>query len=519
MANNKKFIIGSSIALLVLFGAAMGTGAIIGVTTKDDHSYIKMTMGGNEIVLSEESGFTIGDEDATDEVKAKLVEEQFYAASLFGTFNASVTEEVNSNYILNEDSSEWNAPFVVENGTDKTDLAKDFALVKFINETETSSVYTYLNTLQDTASNPEQYANAKILLVQEAENASTPLNWADLTGLQLIANKTVFVETIPAIQNALISNSSYLADVYGDMFTYSYMWQDAQQKAYDYIFTRELVYASPSIVSTMELNKEGLLSLWAVDDSKFIELAAVKKSDPKVTATEWNDLFTYFDGEGIIEDTTTIDDQVIINPTDPTKKIEGFKGYQGISFGTSAGSLVKSDWMDWDNTWVSNYEDGRPNGITTMGDYSNSSVITNGNYYVSSRAYAPGTGAIIHDEIGDGGVGEVSGTAYVYAYSQLYPYVFNDSGSRTYSLFAGGDATDGFTNGDSTDNYIFDTWFTEDYSLFGEIYVTQALIDNKSALTTNAQKYWNNEGFYIELSGSYEEDLASYLPESILLNE
>ncbi len=490
MASNKKWIVAGSITLLIVFGVSMGTGAIIGATTKDDPSYIKMSIGDNTIKLDD---WELGTKDSSDAEKASILEEYFYQKSI---------EE------LAKENDDWNRPHSLLN-INEEELLNSFVKVKFINDTQTSSVFEYLNSMVSTSNKPGDL----IKLIAELKGVvgtTGTYNYLEITGLQLLQD-SAYSDLVEHIYLTLSDDVSYLKEVYKEMYSYFYLWQSpVQSKTYDTILTRELVYSSPSLVSEMDMDASELWGLNLSDDANYKTLSSVESTDPKVTSSDWNTMFDTFASTNVITDQTTQDDQLVLG------SVEGFKGFKGIQFGTSAGSLVGDDWTKWDNTW-----DTSVDGETKVASYSNEEVLTNANYYVSSVKYAPGEGAIIKSDSDSSG-GEESpdeGTAYTYAYSQLYPFKFTNNGKNTYSLFANGDSSAYKATDDSAtaDNYIFDLWFG-DYSLAGEIYTVESILKHKDSLVNASMNYWKDNGFYIELSGSYEEDLASFLPTEILLD-
>ncbi len=522
--NNKKWIVGGSIGLLLLFGAAMGTGAIISTFTKPADDYIRI-YAGNEIFMEEE--INLGNDDTSNEQKAKMLETQFYSAALFGTIDKDDVEtSVASKFIL-QDGNDWNIPYVSTNGTTNSDLRTNFLKIKFLNDTQESSVLVYLNELYSSAEGESKIKILQAMIQLETDAEAAGIIVPEVTGLDLVSN-SAFDSSKAMIFDALNNDDSYLKEALKDIMTYTYLWQEPSQSAYDYIFTRELVYSSPSLVSSMVIDGE------AIDNSTDVAVTdpydAFTNADrsSKATAADWNDTYDTFNTNDILVDNSTADDYIT------TTAGEGLKGFQGVQFGTSAGTNIKSDYLNWSNTWL--YNEAETGGTFTYnGDYTNEDIVQNANYYIASSNGADGEGAVIFDtdiDETDPIPGAEEGNRTIYAYSQLYPFTFREQktlvdgiytlGSEEFSLFANGDST-GYTQvEDSTtaDNYIFDVWFGEGAdSLNGEIYVAEALMNHDSSLTTKALNYWNDQGFYVELSGSYETDLLQYLPDSIIMEE
>ncbi len=515
--NNKKWIIGGSITLLVLLGLSLGTGALIGYYEKDEDDYIKIHTGDTYY----EDKIDLGTDSTSDEEKAKLLERQFYSASLFGSFEGAV-EDGSDSAIYNATGADWNLPYIVTNAivTSNANLQDNFVIVKFLSDTEDSSVYTFLSGMVSTSDEPMLVIEAIAQLKTDAEAAGVP--FPSVTGLDIINNDS-FTTTRDLIYNLLTTDMSYIKEVQKDILVYTYLWQDSPQSAYDYILTRELVYSTPSMVYSFKIDGENFensgSSLLGVIDSDDLV-------DHTVDATTWNTWISTLKGEEDVLIDDTIDEDYILDAGN-------MQGYQGIKFGTSAGSMIASDWTRWDNTWVADETVAAGETVTNVGEYTHSDILSTANLYLADSANgADGKGATIYDTSTDSSdpiFGNAAGERYVYAYNQLYPYMFREVevegvnaelGNEQFSLFANTTDSISYTPGttDEHTTYIFDEWFSTD-AVKGEIYIAEAIVKNNSSLTSKALRYWNNQGFYIELSGSYEDDLASFLPTEILFNE
>lgn len=511
MASNKKWIIGGSITLLLLLGASIGTGAWIGFANKAEDNYINIYLGDSEY----KGQLDLGTDITTDEEKAMLLEEQFYAQALFKS---------NSSIFNNENPSDldWNLPFISTNGMDSTTLLNEFIQVKFLSETENTSVYSFLSGMSSTVEDQAKLMLTISTLLMESDIANIP--FPAVTGLDIISNDA-FVNTRDLIFELLSTDSSYIRDVEKDILVYTYLWQEPAQKSYDYILTRELVYSSPSIVYSMKLDGEEA----DLNTISYPAIANATEATAQIDADTWNGYISDFKGEVLVDD--TIDQDVLVDG--------GMQGYQGIKFGTSAGTNVSSDWVNWDNTWIPDDEAVLNTASTETGAYSHEDVLNSANLYIADPENgSDGEGAAIFDTSSDSTdpeFGNRVGERTVYAYSQLYPYMFREVeneglnltpeeilGNEQFSLFAHNEAgvySPVASDADlSTETYIFDEWFGAE-ATYGEIYVSEAIVGNNSSLVNNALRYWNNKGFYIELSGTYEDDLASYLPSEILYNE
>ncbi len=518
MASNKKWIIGGSITLLVVLGLSMGTGAIIGAVNKPDLNYIKVHLG-NEVY---DAQIDLGTDSTSDEEKARLLENQFYSAALYGSYAGAFAEadaDLAGSYIFNttDEDLKWNLPFIVSDSASAVELQNSFIKVKFLSDTEDSSVWTFLSSMKDTTDNKELLLQATAALMADAETVGIP--YPAVTGLDVV-NNDAFSTSRDLIYELLVTDTTYVKEVQKDMMVFAYLWQDSPQSAYDYIFTRELVYSSPSIVYSMTIDGEK-----ADTDGGATYAALASQETNAVTASQWNGYITEFKTNDIL-----VDDSIDGNYLG---SVSNMQGYDGIKFGTSAGSTVASDWTEWDNTWVPS--EGEINtSETEQGDYSHTDVLSTANFYLAdSENGADGEGAVIFDTSSsstDPEFGNRVGERTIYAYSQLYPYVFREVekpgasdeedvfGNESFALFAN-EAAGVYSpieeGTEASATYIFDEWFGE-LSVEGEIYVAESLISYNTSLTSKALKFWNEKGFYIELSGSYEDDLASYLPEEIL---
>lgn len=529
MASNKKWMVAGSITLLILFGASMGIGAWIGTENKPADNYIDIYLDGEKI----DAPIDLGTDSTSDETKASMLEAQFYSAALVGSLNNSESvDNVRDDLSIYNSGSEtdWALPYIVTSGsTDIDSLQQTFVNVKFLTDTESSSVYTYLVDLASTADDKVAVYKAIKTLMKEAETNKTP--YPEVTGLDVVGED--YSETWTAIQSFLKEDSSYIGSVQKDILVYTYLWQTPSQSAYDTIFTRELVYSQPSIVYSMTIDGEKVDSAVEAGGAAGTDYTALSTAtDVAIDAVTWNGYMDDFKNEeGVLTDESI---------TENTLPLDGsFQGYDGIKFGTSAGSNVSSDWTDWENTYISQDDVTEGSALTKNGAYSNEDILNNANLYLAdNKNGSDGEGAVIFNTTTDSTdpeFGHREGERNVYAYSQLYPFVFRNVenadatdessilGSETFSLFADGDATAGYTPAEDIDEdtkYIFDIWFNDkDKALVGEIYIAEQLVSYTTSLTSKALRYWNNQGYYIDLSGEYEDSLASYLPEEILYDE
>lgn len=525
----KKWFWISSVTLIIFLSASIGIGALVGIKTKSDENYIDIYINNQKY---DSSQIYLGNDKVTDENKALMLENEFYTAALFGNINFDNVDspEEGFNYILKPDQ-DWNIPYALfrDDSISNSELLNIFFEMKFLNDTQTSSVAKYLLDLATESDDKIKLVSAIKLLIEDANNAGIP--WPIVTGLQLIEGFSsedggAFNNSRQEIFSVLKEDENYKNNVLSDMMIYTYLWQDATQKAYDYNLTKELAYNRPSIVSSITLDSETLENSYP-DIKKQLE----EITTPEISVTNWNENLTQLRGD---EDTPSalVDDNVYL---DTINGDNTFRGYKGIVFGTSAGTGVASDWTDASKTWnfIDNIDIG--DAQTKSGTYSHENVLETANFYIADNTNgANGLGALIYDsesDVTNPDPGAISGEKTVYAYSQLYPYMFmensknngeyNELDSATYSLFANL-LDDTYTETNYSDPeavFIFDEWFSEEYSIFGEVYVSEALINHDTELSTSALNYWKNKGFYIDLSGTYESDLSSYLPNWIIIDE
>ncbi len=537
---NKKRILLPSILLLIALGSFMGIGAWIGSATKDDPDYIYLNINGKRYG----GDIFIGNDSVSDEAKSLMIENQFLSLSLFGESNFNVVLEngVSSSdefdFLLenNPENNDWNSPFLIYDSTDDASVTKlianGFAGAKFFTDTKNQSVYNYLYTTSETSDNSIEL----IKLANEIETKSNTagINYEEVDGLELI-NNTIFSDSnlYERIIIELSKDTSYQNKVLNDIYVYTYLWQDTIQKDYDFNLTRELVSSQASFVSAINFDLDKALldtgSTTTINEIK----AITDHKNGKINPTTWNNWMSTFLSSDSLVDDTTYDD--FITTTSGT----GYRGLKGIVFDKGAGGNIESDWTDTNLTWKYEKYDslGDPidGSLTTQSEnnYSNTDILSNGNLYLSDEVNgASGEGALIsdgdeHNETGDWETN--IGTASVYVYSQLTPYIFKtvnlvnegvsiEFNNPTFSLFAKGDNTTGWQSGsmEDHDEYIFERWFGNSLWKEGEIYVVEALINHNTNLKDKAIKKWNEEGFNIELSGKYEKSFGNYISENLI---
>ncbi|BDU67812.1 MAG: hypothetical protein TYPL_4650 [Candidatus Tyloplasma litorale] len=535
--NNKKnkFWLKSWIFFVILvLIVSMGIGAIIGIINPPTYDYIQIYLNGQIYNASE---IDLGsDEDLSDEERALLLENAFYSLALFGSTDINSINDSSDeyNYIF-KTNQEWNVPYILSSEeTNNQELTKDFFVMKFINDTQTSSVAQYLLNLATTSNDPFKVIYALTKLQEDAESADE--NWITITGLEL-ATKSEYEISRTIIFDTLKQDSTYQNEVLSDMMIYSYLWQSASQKAYDYNLTKELAYERPSIVASMTLDSEILQNNYL---SQQQTLESLDSKTNNVQASEWNQMMEDLMGSQI-KTSALIDDTIYDNTFDQSDVSSTFRGFQGIVFGTSAGEGISSDWTDATNTWKfldSEEEIDLGEAITENSVYTHESIMSNANVYIADTSNgADGKGGLIYNtssDITDPNPAADPGQKTVYAYNQLYPYMFMETSESSntnlwnlndeyYSLFAHKDKdnnqytpvlSDEEMN-DSDLTYIFDEWFPNQ-PIFGEIYVSEALIAQDTDLEAKTLNYWKEKGFYIELSGTWEDELLQFLPSWII---
>jgi len=490
---NKKLMIISSVSLVIILGASIGIGTLIGAKTKKDLDYIAFDLNDKQYKFSLEDKYT------DNEKTAKKIENEFLKTSL-GSDNVVFK---GSQSILDA-SDDWNIPYMISGEkVAKEEVLNYFISTKLLKDTLTNSVFEYL--VKEYSENSDAELLPVIFMFKEHPNL-LPMNF-----LQLESDpdgKEIINGAIAALGN----EDEYKNDVLRNMMIYSYLWQDSNSSAYDYIMTKEIAYSKPSMVSSVEFDASdariGTSKGWYDDlASNSVEL---NKS------TDWNGFWE--NGDKISS---------MIDPNSLKTKIgnDGFDAFKGIQFGQSAGTTVADDWTDISQTWdYENEEIGESK--TTSGLFTHTNILSTGNIYIATPGKAPGKGAIISEDSSSHGKW-INGNAQVFSYSQMYPYVFSEKiddgtfGPTSYSLFAnaGDDGTyTSATIDDEGANYIFNEWFGEDgeASKIGEIYLAEELSSFNTSLGDNASQFWHDKGYYIELSGKYSEDFSSFIPESLL---
>ena len=560
--NNKRWIFVSLISLIIVFGVSIGVGAIIGKTTKDDPDYIKFGINGK--VYEVEDGINI--EGGTLESEANQILNAFYSVALFGTTNLKdknyLVDDPNSvDFILSGNGEdEWNSPFgvyysdySVDNGFIVTDdsifnLLESFTKMKYFTDTEDTSVLSYLLDMSSTSPILNILINWIIELGGEDANGNYKFyNPYDVNGIELYNSRPnediTGVDITTTIIETLSYQDSYQQDVFEDMMIYSYLWQDSASSAYDYNLTKEIAESRPSITSSFSINGDK-----ASESDVFDELKDEDDNSKTITSNDWNYIINEFNKiDGALTDSSVIDNQIQIE--DPTNSSEdednyGFMGFDGITFGTSAGESINSNWTDaslvwdWEEPYTSEEISEALTGHSNSYDYRN--VVYDSHYYISDDTNGEGALISSEDNENSGYYPGNSGTYTVYAYTQLQTYLFKqpkdfqdsiptDYDPATFSLFANYDDSVDFiertySEGNVSDfikdkgegtEYIINQWFPND-TLDGEVFLTEALINQNSNLKIKAANYWNDKGFWIDLSGSYEDDYINYIPDSLL---
>lgn len=565
--SNKKWIIIGSVILILILVSSMGIGAIIGYTTKKDDDYIKFYIAGNEYSPSKYE-LDLGTIGSSDEEKALIVEAQFLSYAIFGITNINDEDDIkneaySAEYLLKQ-NDEWNTSYQIyrstlnqDNPTLEHEIEKNildiFVRMKFFNETQNSSVTVYLNDLVATSTNPKGLLAIINDIEQYAIDNSIPPT--EITGTDIINysnelfNKELF--------EALISDYSYYVDVLTDIYTYIYLWQTPIEYAtYDYNLTKELAYSKPSITWSMKYKGgkfersyedvyPGYMNFF--EEMSTVEYISIYEDDSYENyntneSSYWNEIyFTLYEGDYLIDRSTYNDSLDIYG--------NKYKGYQGITFGTSAGSGIDETWTNSENIWdyqeFNEIENDIPIQTITSKGVNHSDIMNNTNIYVPNYSE---TGAIITDEIPDNSdplFPTKDNNRSIYLYNQMTPYIFKkpyedingDSQfeNATFSLFSIKDGDtytpyDGNPFDETTEikyTYIFDEWFSssdsnlttkeeEKLSLNGEIYLIEALIQHNSNLEEQSINYWQDKGFYIELSGSYEDELIGFIPSNMI---
>ncbi len=503
---NKKFVIGTSITLVIVLGASIGIGTLIGFGTKSDLDYIAFNLNDKQYK------FSIEDKYKDNEKTALKLENYFLETSLIGDQRDEPIIK-DSQSILDANDS-WNIPYMISHEeVAKEDVFSYFIRTKLLKETLSSSVFEYLISEYSTSQDIELLP---VIFEFKGHEDLLSMNFLELFnsgdyGQNIITDSIDVLGGVKKTEKekGKAGEESYKNDVLRNMMIYSYLWQDSNSSAYDYYLTKEIAYDKPSMVASVEFDATKA----RIGDSKTWYNDLANNNVTLNTSEGWNDFWDEDKKEFLIDP----------NSLDTKVGTDGFSSFKGIEFGTSAGSTVANDWTDISQTW--NYEDEEIGEAKTLeGLFTHDDVLKKGNVYLANPGKAPGKGAIISEDSSSHGKW-INGNAQVFSYSQLYPYVFAEKTSEdtfgpvSYSLFANKDASS-YTKASIDDEgatYIFNEWFGEgDASKIGEIYLSEELIGFNSSLSERAAQYWHDKGYYIELSGKYSDDFSSFIPDSLL---
>ena len=339
--------------------------------------------------------------------------------------------------------------------------------------------------------------------------------------------KTVWDMKDPAYAeeySALIEQLRYTMNIESDILTslyvYAYLYQEHASSAFDYYMTEQLVDQKPMIM--WEISVSGLNA--TNQDEMDVMLGADGYLNQDAMWGTNGDL-----SDSVWQDKIKNDHNYSVGDVFKTDAY-GLQGYLGLVSGTAA-TVNIDGFSDYDNFQVF-YE----------GDITSIEKIASGNIGKINIATDENDGSVI---VAD----EDPKTGKVLAYVPLYPFSFahnfeddlydsadfysysltaydvhnnsnpetNPSGVYTYegteeqkvTYFELVDLA--FSKNAALASLFENAWVStiDAFSLWLFDFVFRANMDN---LTISAQQYWRNEGYYIELSGQYEEDYAQLLP-------
>lgn len=505
MNKNTKFIIGASIALVVIFGTVLGATYGITKALAPDEDKVVFHIANKEYNLEDVQQETTKalrestDNELSAEEQSNILLSQFYSLALFGTSDySSLQGNKIENYIF-KGGNDWNVPKLYESIGDEVKFKEDFVRMKLLKETTNTSISDYITPLA------QNNLELKNILKEMATNGLLGLNYFELLDA---AGEDNFNRLI----SALSDDPSYQKDVLEEIMIYSYLWQDSRKSMYDYNITESLVNSKASMVNQINFDYDA-------SSSNVSDLLDKNNDDKAVTKADFDTVISNIGEENMTD-----------NVYQNTLGDEYMSGFTGIQFDTTAdnGDVLKDDFTDITNTW--NIEDGNEIGgeaTTIAGSNSSEDVLKSGNYYIAKKGEnSNGSGAILANEKANG---LIQGDAKIISYSQLAPYIFGQKretfdgdtyiSNIKYSMFANKDG-DNFTYADSNsyDEYIFDRWFPNNAEM-GEIYVAESLAQHDSSLKSSAFEYWYDKGYYIELSGASSDKYLSFIPTDLLIKE
>ena len=343
--------------------------------------------------------------------------------------------------------------------------------------------------------------------------------------------KTVWDMKVPEFEeeyNELIMHLGYAMSVETDivmsLYVYSYLYQEHSSDAFDYYMTEQMVNQKPMIMWEMSVTG---LNTFNEDEMDHLLDTTVGIEGHYLNQEEmWRDPLDANDYNW----QETLDNDHNYSVTDIFKTdMYGTQGFQGFTSGSSASVNIEGfadydnyqTFLDNDYTEINKIADDSQGKINLAVDANDEKVIVADEDSTTGKvvAFIP-----LYPFSFAHNYKSVEGTADFYSYSLTAYEVAGMTGVYSYDESTGDEITyfelvsqvieptaptetknddlvAMFTNDYLTNTEAFSIW------LFDFIYRS-----NKDSLVTDAQQYWRNEGYYIELSGQYEEDYAELLP-------
>lgn len=468
----------------------------------DTIDYTKTTKGNNEISLYEDvtegptdpenpDGPTDpdtpppeGPSDSITSLEAKWLTIGFMSASLTGDIDGQ--KNTSGEY---EDDSIFSDTYTTTTMTDDEyinnfdSLFTDLIEIKLFLETTGSpsggiKFRDYMLTLLETTKN------------DELKTATIP--FIEGSFKTFFEAKSNDVDEWNALITALKNDINYHLDIVDFIYSYSWLWRPYWSSSFDYNLTEILVTSKPALIWEMNL-----LDLYNLDngDRNTINLW---KTNEFINISEWNSLIGDNANNWVTGDKYSL-------LTDG-----GAKGFSGIKFNSEAIANTEDNLWKYSNLF--DHEDVESNDDDYAIPNAQFENIINGRI----TPYVNKSGDIILEEPETGLSGSVVGV------SLLYPYVFaenfngNDADNWKYRISAYKDSND-FYRIDDAHGGTRTTWFNEIQNMVGVDLNLQLLLlysiynSQKDKIQNSTYNYWNNKGFYIELTGKYKEKYGSLI--------
>ena len=458
-------------------------------------------------------------DDTNKEIAANWIETGFYYIALTGelpSLEDGEIKEIHEGSIFG--SEEYQNDFIIINTAEQfNSVYTELIEISLFRNTSGSGKYAY------------QYMNE----LAQQHPALTPYvaPFMDPQFKTVWDMKDVAYETE---YNTLIDHLKYTMNIESDvttsLYVYSYLYQEHVSSAFDYYMTEQLVDQKPMIM--WEMSVSGLNAHNGDEMDALLNLSTGYLNEDAMWGETGNSLWQ-----------DKIDNDHNYNVGDVFKTdAHGLQGFLGMISGTAATVNVEG-FSDYEN-----FQEFRSNDETKIekissGNIGEINIAIDGTYDDEIDAL---NGTVIVPD-------EDNTTGKVVAYVPLYPFSFahnydkadetadyysysltaydvnhtagedidwnasNVSGVYTYDETKGAEVTYFDLVGVALEeneylNALFENnWLSsvEAFSLWLFDFVFRANMDN---LTISAQQYWRSEGFYIELSGQYEDDYAQLLP-------